>query len=388
MKLPATLIFFSLILALLFCAHLSHNHNGEHGENVATLKTPPTSSTHMTRWRVLIYISADNNLEPSAVRSLQELFEVSCSSDISIAVYIDRSKKYARGLGDWSGARMLSCNIWANNGVWHVLRDVGTVDGSSAHTLNTFLDWASKELPAKHTLLALWGHGRGDRGFLYDEDSGGVMSVSSLGGAFKAHTFDIVALDMCSMQTLSMAAALAGHASVAVGSESTRHALGWSYADLIQALRNRPNQEPLDVAHWLTVNAGMRGGEYTGSTVALSRISALTASLNTMFTSLRPSNSNIVEHQLDRVPWISRSARTVDLGSLIETLSLLSPGPGSKAQDAYRQAVIEAVQSTAFLDATGLAIDLKTAILSINGGLADRVISRRLLVPWQWGHER
>ena len=126
-------------------------------------------------WTILIYMAADNDLEPFAIRDLHEMAEAGSSKSVVIAAQVDRSADFKPfgipGLGDWVGAS----RIVQVDGRWHRVADLGDTDMSSGAEFEDFITWGLKNFPAERTALLLWDHGFGWKGFAVDSASSTPM---------------------------------------------------------------------------------------------------------------------------------------------------------------------------------------------------------------------
>ena len=74
---------------------------------LATLAATPlrAEDPKPARWTVLVYIAADNNLEPNSVINLLEMAAIGSTPDVNIVAQITRSPEYAGFYGEWGGTR-------------------------------------------------------------------------------------------------------------------------------------------------------------------------------------------------------------------------------------------------------------------------------------------
>lgn len=326
-------------------------------------------------WRVLIYMAADNDLEPSALGNLAELRNAAMIQGVPVALQLDRSAKYSHADQDWVGTHRFIRRQTLFGSKLAMEEDLGVVDSASKERLHDFLRWGTTQLAGQHTLLVLWGHGRGDRGLLWDEGAGTAMSTQELANALDAYRVDVIALDLCSMQTIDVATALAGRARYAAGSETPRHALGWPYGKLLAYLETNEDVPPRELAVWLAKHAGDRGGSFTGSAIDLEHIEALSSAVYATLKEagqLPPEKRAWVADQLTRIPLISRGARSLDLGSALNALEEYLPQNVAEARRAYARAVVQNRASIDFPDATGLSVRRSSLCESVAWDDVDR----------------
>lgn len=311
-------------------------------------------------WRVLIYMAADNDLDPAAAHSLEELQSAVISGSVRVAAQVDRSASHARKEVTAGGARRYR----TTRGLFGAPRieevaSLGAVDSGTVESLRDFLQWGTAAVPGEQTLLVLWGHGRGDRGLLLDESTGSFLRPSDLAKALDGFRADVLAMDVCAMQTLGVARELSTAAKYLVGSASARHALGWPYARLLGALEDAPAMSPRDVATWLAKHAGDRGEAYTGSALDLSRMPELALRVDAVLDAagaLSVEEKARLRAAVERLPVVAVGARSIDLDAALKLLEGPLPQASSDSRRALGRAVLVEVHSEEFADTTGLAV--------------------------------
>jgi hypothetical protein len=108
----------------------------------------------MAKWTVLVYVAADNDLDEEAIANLKMMKKVGSTNDVKIVAQLD-----SRGRG--STFRFLLQDDRSSldeDAVGDPLPEINTGD---PRELTDFIKWGMKEYPAQHTMLVLWGHGRG-----------------------------------------------------------------------------------------------------------------------------------------------------------------------------------------------------------------------------------
>ena len=176
------------------------------------------------KWTLLVYIAADNNLEPNSIINLMEMAAVGSTKDVNIVVQITRPPDYQGFYGEWGGTRRFLVNKSDGNlstGDFQIsparfekyittvapqlgltdeqvtkvtkgsptdresaalqltvpvietqtpltplelqnVQDLGTqVNSGDGATLTDFGTWAVKNYPADHYGLIMWDHGGG-----------------------------------------------------------------------------------------------------------------------------------------------------------------------------------------------------------------------------------
>jgi hypothetical protein len=114
-------------------------------------------------WTFMVYLSADNNLEPAGIHDFNEMETVGSTDDINIIVQFDRSPGYDSSNGNWTGARRYlvtkdnDMNIISSK----MLADLGDTNMGDPQTFVNFTTWAADHYPAKHYFVDFWDHGGG-----------------------------------------------------------------------------------------------------------------------------------------------------------------------------------------------------------------------------------
>lgn len=195
-------------------------------------------------WTVMLYMAADNNLEPAVARDLEEVRTASIHSKVNVIIQVDTRS------GSTKRYRVANGNL-------ELLADLGELDMSYPDTLRDFVAASIRDYPAPKTALILWGHGNGwqsrvdKRVFAVAEDlSGGgsryPMSNRALTQALSdarlqtGQGIDILGFDACIMATLEAAFEFRSSASFLVASQELVQGNGWNYKDFLSRLSDNP----------------------------------------------------------------------------------------------------------------------------------------------------
>jgi hypothetical protein len=251
-----------------------------------TAETPDVPN----EWTVMVYMAADNDLEPFAFADLNEMEAALLPAGVSVLAGVDRIAGYDASDGDWTDARI---GVIGRDGdtslVSGDLASVGEVNTGAAATLTGFIDWAVQERPAQHYALVIWNHGDGVNGVGFDASSGDdALNFREIQEAIAASIpgeLDFVGFDACSMAMLEQAHALVEVADYMVAAEDQEPAEGWNYADwLSAAFAPGAAADAGDLAHAAVASFGGQyadQGDATLSALALDRIPAVAAALQT-----------------------------------------------------------------------------------------------------------
>jgi hypothetical protein len=238
---------------ILFCVISCSLDSFQNGGVVEYVPPPPPHR----RWTFIMYMAADNDLEPAAIADFNELEAVDLSAGIvSILVLLDRGTGYDATNGDWTDTRLyeVSSDPHGNNATLVSTRldcaelgltaDTATeLDMSDPLVLSRLVQFAKREYAADNYGLLIWGHGTGWRGgagaregitplnaIAVDDQSGHYMSLPSFGTAVSGENFAVIAFDTCFGGLLEVAYQIRNNARYLVASEGIIPSTGWNYA--------------------------------------------------------------------------------------------------------------------------------------------------------------
>lgn len=166
-------IFFASILALLIISPLRAQQAldeffGDTPKPPVSTSAPVPSSAPArapgvpSAWTVMVYIAADNNLDPQAIADVQEMEKVGSTDQVQITVLLDRS-------AGWKTTRRAIIqrapedDVQSMNPNLPTCEDLGEADSGNADTLRDFILWSQRNCPSQRTALILWNHGGGWR---------------------------------------------------------------------------------------------------------------------------------------------------------------------------------------------------------------------------------
>jgi hypothetical protein len=258
------------------------------------------SSTPGSSWTVLVYLVADNDLEPAALADLEEMMAVGDSAGFRFVVQIDRSPDYtSEGVGNlanWDSAKRLV----VRSGSLEEIADLGEIDTTDPAVLANFIDWGLTTYPADRTMLVLWDHGGGWEGFGVDETTAGkpLLKLNTirkgvsqgLADADKER-FDIIGFDACLMANAETALVLAPYGEYLLASEELEPGHGWDYR-AFAAARGDSTIDPVPLAKAVLAGffaqAAAEGTDkdLTLSIIDLTLIGELKTAMNAMATAL------------------------------------------------------------------------------------------------------
>ena len=308
---------------------------------------PPSSRGPLAapvNWTVLVYMVADNDLEPFALQDINEMEAASAAAGVRVVVQIDRSSRYDNASGDWNGTRryLIGHDNDASTITSTLIADLGELNMGDPQTLADFLAWGFDTYPAARYLVDLWNHGYGwSGGFGNDLGNNDHLSLSELALALEAaaehlgRPLDILAFDACLMQQMEVAYEFARIADYLVAAEDLEPAAGWPYDAMLAPLAADPSAAPGDVAGRL-VEAyldyyGLQGEAMMSATRLSTVRTALFDAMNALALQLSPlveSRATAPADSAARAMWDARdlspsmfNGDLIDLGEFTRRLS-------------------------------------------------------------------
>lgn len=255
------------------------------------------SSPAGAAWTIMLYMNADNDLDPYALLDFEEMAAVRHNPRVNVVVQLDR---YGSGDTDaqWGETRrfLLRQNLKPTRS--DSLRGFAEESNmGDPATLRAFVTWARRSFPAERYMLVIWSHGDGWRRpegrqgtpdareqavnraeellaqGLLTQDSLAALGLEQmpLGGQYRTISedatnnhdplyireaqdalegavsggakLDLIGFDSCLMQMLETGYAMRNVADVLVGSEELEPIRGWSYGDWLRVLAGAPELE-------------------------------------------------------------------------------------------------------------------------------------------------
>lgn len=191
-----------------------------------------------TNWTFAVFMAADNDLFPFALRDLQEMAKIGSNANVAIVVQVDGA-----------GYQEKTKRLYIQNGnLYEVQVFDAKQDSGSDKTVIEFFDWVLEHYPAQHYALDFWNHGAGvldpsrHRGVCFSDTFGTYLTNQKLENALKVITtklgkkLDVVAFDACLMAMLEIADIVRFYANYMVASQETEPGDGWNYSEVLAPL--------------------------------------------------------------------------------------------------------------------------------------------------------
>jgi hypothetical protein len=333
-------------------------------------------------WTFLVYMVADNDLEPFGVEDLIEMSSVGSTDSFNIVVQADRSVQHSDaqvpGLGDWTSTKRLVVRA----GEVEEVEDLGELNMGESSSLADFIEWGVTSYPADRYALVFWDHGAGWTGFGGDESTpnGDSMNLAEIDAgmeqgmtAANLDQFSLIGFDACLMATYEVAYLMSAYGEYLLASEELEPGHGWNY-ERLATIANDPSTGPVEVGTSLMdgfmefAQQSNTSQNLTLSLVDLYGLEKLALALDDlaeiMDTDLNAEVANIAKQRygvtrFGDVPDPSRSSHMVDLGDFVW---LLAEGDASfesareKIEAGLDEALVAQVTGPMREYATGLSI--------------------------------
>lgn len=327
-------------------------------------------------WTILVYIAADNDLEPFAVSDLNEMESVDLPSNVNVVTLVDRIGGYDSSNGNWTGTKQGAIVHDSNTRKvtsFNTFSNLGELNTGSGTTLTNFINWAADGYESEHYALVVWDHGGGLSGVAWDDTSTDHLSPTELVTAIDNSTvdrFDLIGFDACLMGMVEQAWDLRNLADVVVASEELIPGDGWAYDRWLGSLAVNPNMTATSLGSVIVSSYGAEyteQGDITLSAVQTSALGALNTALNQFVTDALASSTSTADWTAMRTaashgiifPSDSPSYNYRDLGQFITQVSTTVSSSSLRTDAAAVSTALDNAifaQTATVTDATGLSI--------------------------------
>lgn len=339
-----------------------------------------------TKWTVLVYMNAANNLQPFATANINQMESIAASSNVRIVVQWKQVQSLTPG-ASFNGTRryvIVPDNTPTVKSL--VAQNMGTnVDMGSAQTLRDFVNWGRTNFPSDRVCLVIWNHGNGwrrasvdepiTRGVSYDDETGNSIDTKDLAFAVGDTKLDIIAFDASLMQMMEVAYQLRTRADFVVGSQESPPGSGYPYQTVFGAFTANPDAPTRDLTKsFVDAMEAAYGGtlsKITQSAVDTSKLPALATALSNLggeLIAVGGSNASLIQSVRQNAQAYGPNGLRVyrDLVHVCELLEAqFGPSAVSTASAAVRAAAGEAIvweySNAQSLNSRGLAIDFSSA---------------------------
>ena len=281
-------------------------------------------------WTFMVYIDADNNLDPFGPYSLNLMEEVGSTSKVNVVVLWD---------GLYQPAYMYKVVQGSLEEVKGFVLNGKEVNMGDPYTLQTFVDFAVRKFSAEHYVLVLWDHGNDVNGCCWDENPKDHLTHPEVAAALSKRHIDILAFDACLMAMIEVAYEYTQYGlntDYFVGSENYVANYGYPYNTILGDLTQNPAMSELELAEVIVHNyaefyqprAHFNGGVMaTLSAIDLAKVDEVVTDLSVMTLALMSNmqaNHEIISNARDEgtLPWSEYGwDRYIDLPTFVENIT-------------------------------------------------------------------
>lgn len=312
--------------------------------------TPNVSAkANNAKWTIMMYVAADNNLDPYSTMDINELEMVGSSDDVNIVAMLDLY--YEKGTWiyyieqDDNPDEITSSTVaeWS---------EMNTGDGA---TLEKFVRFVTRKFPAERNVLVLWDHGSSFIGVCWDEHTG----IPDLAEDHLTHEEIVEALSGFDLEVLAFDACIQAYIEVAyeysvakktdieylVGSEGFVPLMGNPYDMILGNLTQNPDVSTEDfLVSWTNAYAYFYQYVKRPAEVVSTTLSAIKVDLiDEVVTGLRTLTESLVENMNEETYDLIAAARGEGMmpwgiygwgGALIDLVSFVEYLSASDIQEA------------------------------------------------------
>ncbi len=280
---------------------------------------PNTHASGRTRWTVLVYINAANNLQPDSLLNVGQMASIGSDSNVNIVVQWKQATCVDCGQPSFTATRRYLIKKHTAAEVTAIengnttsldpdrLPDPTTnnlishqSDMGSYKTLQDFVQWGTQNYPADHLAVVVWDHGSGwrnvyrsvaqnklvprSRAVSQDNETQNEIETWELPTAFSQHSQPIDALVFdCSLEMMAeVAYELKDTARVFVGSEESPPGAGYPYDAWLSALKTS-GVDPCNLSNSIFttfIQAYPNASDITQSVIDLSKMASVATALD------------------------------------------------------------------------------------------------------------
>lgn len=201
---------------------------------------PHVSAQNQKKWTFMVYIDADNNLDPAGVDDISEMQTVGSTENVNIIVLFDR---YGKECG-FNGSEILYIHNGWNETVWGNWTDEYELNMGDPETLLWFVNFAVEYYPAENYALVLWDHGSNWEGVCWDWTDNDYLTIEEVQEALSESpvTINLLGFDACLMASIEVSyeISLSGKVNVMVASEDYVPWDGYPYDMILADLTENP----------------------------------------------------------------------------------------------------------------------------------------------------
>lgn len=212
---------------------------------------PPTVRANNVKWTFMVYMDADNNLDPAGVDDISEMQAVGSTSEVNVIVLFDR---WHEACG-FNGSAILYIHEGWNEIVWGGWSDEYEVNMGDPETLTWFINYSAENYPADKYALIIWDHGGNWEGVCWDWTDEDYLTIKDLYEALLSSpvTINLLGFDACLMSSIEVSyeLQLSNKVKVMTASEDFVPWAGYPYDMILQGLTQYPEWDENTLATYI-----------------------------------------------------------------------------------------------------------------------------------------
>lgn len=339
-----------------------------------------------SKWTVMVFLSAANNLYPFAIPNVNQMEKVTNDDVRFVLQWKETKSRYPNATFDGTRRYLVKPDN-SENVASQLVQNMGSgIDMGKPETLKDFIKWTKANYPADRYALIVWSHGNGwqadalqrpVRATSYDDEFMSAIKVWQLPTALQGEHFDIISFDACLMQMLEVASEIRPFADYIAASAENTPGSGYPYDRVFGAFAANPDWSTRDLTQSFVsghVNNPPYKNQYvTQSVLDTAKIGQVETAIDSLGAALIANKDAVAGAVTD----IRSSAPKygyrndgryyydlVDIAQRLQTNGDVPPAVKTAAQsviDANNQAVVYSAGSTLNAFTHGLAIDFSNA---------------------------
>ncbi len=285
-------------------------------------------------WTFIVYMAADNDLSPFAVRNIKQLVSIGSNKYLNIAIHLDIRIANQKTTRRYYVEKNKLVHVNANDPTTQKM------DSGNPNTLISCCKWAIENYPASNYSLILWNHGLGpidpsrgkiinpsqlftfnpfinkfeldrsigfldllsrfdeeQRGICWDDSTGNYLTNQKLDTALKTicdkylggGKFSIIGFDACLMSMIEIANIIKPYTDIMVSSQEVELGTGWNYRLALEPFQ-RHTMDKISFAQQIVRAYGKAyqsiTNDYTQSAINLNYINKLEKNIHDVATLL------------------------------------------------------------------------------------------------------
>lgn len=218
---------------------------------LAGLSVGAASAQGIAKWTFMMYMTADNDLEPYMMNDLAEIAAVGSSNAVNVVVQVDRAEGFDdESYGNWTDARrfLVTQGIDYNT---QALESLGEINTGDPRMLREFLVWSISNFPAEKYALFFSNHGGGWNGLGPDfSNQPGTVSLPEMTQVFNevrdatgVSEFEILGFDACLMSQIDVLEVIAPFTRYSLAAEELVPGNGFDYVASLSSLVQNPEMD-------------------------------------------------------------------------------------------------------------------------------------------------